>query len=136
LPLFKFDLHITRNGELIPVSLSPYQEQFAAQWVFVGGALDNMLFGALALLGGLLWLPLGQWLALVAYLFLAWLTEGARLFANMPYAAVQLPPFPLWVLLGYYAIVVGGWLWSIGLHREHGAMATGEKHLYAPEQTT
>jgi competence protein ComEC len=69
-----------------------------------------MLFGAVSLVGGLLWLPLGQWLATVAYLFLAWLTEGARLFANMPYAAVQLPPFPLWVLLGYYGIVVGGWL--------------------------
>jgi hypothetical protein len=23
-----------------------------------------------------------------------------------------LPPFPLWLLLGYYAIVVGGWLWN------------------------
>ena len=55
-------------------------------------------------------LPLGQWLATVAYLFLAWLTEGARLFAAAPYAAVLLPAFPLWVLLAYYAIVVGGWL--------------------------
>ena len=71
-----------------------------------------MLFGAVALVGGLVWLPLGQGLAMVAYLFLAWLTAGARLFATLPYAAVQLPPFPLWVLLGYYAIVVGGWLWS------------------------
>lgn len=69
-----------------------------------------MLFGALALLGGLMWLPLGQWVAPLAYLFLAWLTEGARLFAGLPYAAVQIPPFPLWVLLGYYALVVGGWL--------------------------
>lgn len=76
-----------------------------------------MLFGALALLGGLLWLPLGQWLATVAYLFLAWLTEGARAFARVPFAAVQLPPFPLWLLLGYYAIVVGGWLWSVRLQR-------------------
>jgi hypothetical protein len=65
-----------------------------------------------ALLGGLLWLPLGQWLATVAYLFLAWLTEGARLFAAAPYAAVLLPAFPLWLLLAYYAIVVGGWLWN------------------------
>jgi competence protein ComEC len=71
-----------------------------------------MLFGAICLLGGMIWLPLGQWLATIAYLFLAWLTEGAGLFANMPYAAMQLPPFPLWVLLGYYAIVVGGWLWN------------------------
>ena len=71
-----------------------------------------MLFGAVALAGGMLWLPLGQWLATLAYLFLAWLTEGARLFATLPYAAVQLPLFPLWLLLGYYAIVVGGWLLS------------------------
>ena len=53
-----------------------------------------MLFGPIVLVGGM-----------------AWLTEGARMFATMPYAAVQLPPFPLWVLLGYYVIVVGGWLW-------------------------
>jgi competence protein ComEC len=69
-----------------------------------------MRFGALALVGGLIWLPLGQGLALSAYLFLAWLTEGARIFATLPWAAVQLPPFPLWLLLAYYAIVVGGWL--------------------------
>jgi hypothetical protein len=31
--------------------------------------------------------------------FLVWLTEGARLFATCPYAAVQLPSFPLWLLL-------------------------------------
>ena len=72
-----------------------------------------MLFGALALAGGMVWLPLGQWLALPAYLFLAWLTEGARLFARLPYAAVQLPSFPLWLLLAYDAIVVGGWLSSM-----------------------
>jgi competence protein ComEC len=74
-----------------------------------------MLFGAVALVGGLIWLPLGQGLANVAYLFLAWLTEGARLFARVPWAAVQLPPFPLWLLLGYYTIVIGAWLWSLGV---------------------
>jgi competence protein ComEC len=83
-----------------------------------------MLFGAVALVGGLVWLPLGQWLAMVAYLFLAWLSEGARLFAEMPYAAVQLPPFPLWLLLGYYAIVVGGWLWNVSLARESSNATT------------
>ncbi len=71
-----------------------------------------MLFGAICLAGGMLWLPLGQWLALPAYLFLAWLTQGAQLFATLPYAAVQLPPFPLWLLLAYYTIVVGSWLWN------------------------
>ena len=72
-----------------------------------------MLFGAVAMVAGMIYLPLGQALALLAYLFLAWLTEGAHWFARVPGAAVQLPPFPLWVLLAYYAIVLGGWLWSI-----------------------
>ena len=80
-----------------------------------------MLFGAIALAGRVMWLPLGQWLALPAYLFLAWLTEGARLFATLPYAAVQLPSFPLWLLLGYYAIVASGWLSSVAV----GAAAPG-----------
>ncbi|HMP42101.1 MAG TPA: ComEC/Rec2 family competence protein [Roseiflexaceae bacterium] len=68
-----------------------------------------MLFGAIALVGGLIWLPLGQMLAWPAYLFLAWLTEGARFFAGVPWAAVLVPPFPLWGLLAYYALVVGAW---------------------------
>ena len=93
-----------------------------------------MLFGAIALAGGLLWLPLGQWLALLAYLFLAWLTEGARLVARRPDAAVQRPSFPLWLLLAYYAIVVGSWLlnqWAAG-----PAPAPQTRPLYAPEQVT
>ena len=40
------------------------------------------------------------------------LNRIARLFAPLPYAAVQLPPFPLWLLLGYCGIVVGAWLWN------------------------
>lgn len=69
-----------------------------------------MLFGALALLGGLVTLPLGQVLAMPAYAFLAWLTEGARLFAEIPWAQLILPAFPLWMLLGYYALV--GIVWA------------------------
>jgi competence protein ComEC len=82
----------------------------------------------------MIWLPLGQWLALPAYLFLAWLTEGARVFASLPYAAVQLPSFPLWLLLAYYAIVVGGWLlnqWAAGTAR-----APKARPLRAPEHGT
>lgn len=73
-----------------------------------------MLFGAVAMVAGMIYLPLGQALALLAYLFLAWLTEGAHWFARVPGAAVQLPSFPLWLLLAYYAIVIGGWLWGVG----------------------
>lgn len=69
-----------------------------------------MLLGALVLVGGLVWLPLGQVLGLALWLPLAWMTEGARVLAQVPGAQVLLPPFPLWVLLTYYALVIGGWL--------------------------
>lgn len=69
-----------------------------------------MALGALALVGGLIWLPLGQWLALGAWLPLTWLAEWARLLATPAWAAVQLPPFPLWALLAYYAAVGALWL--------------------------
>jgi competence protein ComEC len=69
-----------------------------------------MFWSALALAAGFVWLPAGQLLALPAFVHLAWLTEGARLLAGLPWAAVRLPPFPLWLLLGYYLIVGGAWL--------------------------
>jgi len=93
-----------------------------------------MLLGTVALIAGLIWLPLGQWLALVVWLPLSWLTEGARLLAQLPYAALQLPPFPLWLLLGYYIIVVGGWLSTQWSPRSSAAVGLAEQHHLA--QTT
>ncbi len=80
----------------------------------------TMLLGTLTLACGLLWLPLGQFMALLVWGPLTWLTEGARLLAQVPWAAVQLPAFPLSWLLVYYGLVVGGWWWfeSAGLIRE------------------
>jgi competence protein ComEC len=86
----------------------------------------SMLLGTIALLGGLLWLPLGQWLALGAWLPLTWMAEGARLLAAPRWAAVQVPIFPLWVLLLFYALIAAAWLW--GLRSEKGELgheATG-----------
>ncbi len=83
-----------------------------------------MLLGSLALVGGLVWLPLGQALALAAWLPLAWISEGARLLAQVPGAAVQLPAFPLWQLLAYYAAAVA---WALWLNRSGGAEGTEEK---------
>ncbi len=72
-----------------------------------------MMLGAIALIVGLICLPLGQLIApLIAWLPLAWMTEGTRLLAEIPWAAVQLPQFPLWLLISYYGIVTGWWLWK------------------------
>lgn len=82
-----------------------------------------MLLGASALLINLIAQPLAGWLSLVGWLSyglwmvtwlpFAYITEGVNLLARIPWAAVQLPPFPLWMLLAYYAIVGGWWLWRM-----------------------
>ncbi len=70
-----------------------------------------MLLGSITLLSGLCWLPLGQWIALGVWVPLAWISEGAVLLAQVPGAAVQIPPFPLWLLLSYYTVIVGWYVW-------------------------
>lgn len=71
-----------------------------------------MLFGAISILAGWIWLPLGGYVSPLAYFFLAWMTEGAIFFANIPYAAIVLPRFPLGLLVSYYVLVGGTWLWN------------------------
>jgi competence protein ComEC len=85
-----------------------------------------MALCTVALLGGLIWLPLGQWLALAAWLPLTWLAESVRLLATPRLAAVQIPPFPIWWLLGFYAVVA--WLWWRGQRgaTEPAALLHGE----------
>ncbi|NJM05691.1 ComEC family competence protein [Candidatus Gracilibacteria bacterium] len=65
-----------------------------------------MLTGTITLVLGLIWQPAGEIAALSAWLPLNWLAEGALILARAPYAAVQIPPFPLWMLLAYYAATV------------------------------
>ncbi|MFP4441284.1 MAG: ComEC/Rec2 family competence protein [Chloroflexaceae bacterium] len=71
-----------------------------------------MLLGALTLLGGLLWLKLGQLIALSAWLAFAWISEITRLLADLPWAALRLPSIPLWLVLSYYVILLGWYGWK------------------------
>jgi competence protein ComEC len=90
----------------------------------------SMLLGTVALVGGLLWRPLGQWLALGAWLPLTWMAEGARMLAEPRWAAVQVPVFPLWGLLAFYAVVAALWLRRAG---GAGSSPPGEAPLEAAE---
>jgi competence protein ComEC len=53
------------------------------------------------------WLSYGLWL--LAWLPFAYMTEMAQVLSDLPWAAVQFPGFPMWLLLGYYALVFVGW---------------------------
>ncbi len=68
-----------------------------------------MLTGGCALIGGLIWLPLGQWLALVAWLPLSWITNLALWLAQPAWASIAWPSFPSWVLAVVYAIIALVW---------------------------
>lgn len=70
-----------------------------------------MLCGALATLAGLLWLPLGEALALLVWPLLDWMIRLARLLAGVPGASAMLPPFGAGWVWSYYALVLAGWWW-------------------------
>lgn len=84
-----------------------------------------MLFGALATIGGLLWLPLGQVLALLAWPFLQWMLLVSRLLARFPGAYTTLPPFSIGWLAGYYVTIslVFAWTQHRAAHRSSDLVA-------------
>ena len=62
-----------------------------------------MVFGGLALLAGMVWLPLGQIVGGLAWLFLAWTIQVIHLFAAIPGVSIELGYVdPLWGV-AYYA---------------------------------
>ncbi len=89
----------------------------AVPYVMMLGAVAlavNLLAGLVGSIAGLgavaAFLAQGGWL--VAWLPLTYMTRGAALLAEVPGASLSLPPFPLWLLLGYYIAVGGWWLWQ------------------------
>jgi competence protein ComEC len=73
-----------------------------------------MLFGAIGAAAGLLALPLGQVLALLAWPFTSWLLQGTYLLARLPWAAVEVDSFGAAWVWGWYGLLtaLGAWrLW-------------------------
>jgi len=68
-----------------------------------------MLFGALALAGGLIWLPLGRVIGWVAWLFLSWTIGVVEWTATFPHAEVDLGWISPTLVMGWYALLMGGW---------------------------
>jgi competence protein ComEC len=65
-----------------------------------------MLFGSLATLAGMVWLPLGHLVALGAWPFLHWMLLAAKWLARIPGAYTTIEPFSGWWVWGYYALCV------------------------------
>jgi competence protein ComEC len=69
-----------------------------------------MMAGGLAVLVGLIWLPLGQFLGWLAWLPLAWTVWAVNGTATAPWASVTLSQFSPWLLAVIYA-ALGGLIW-------------------------
>jgi len=67
-----------------------------------------MLWGGLATIAGLLWLPLGQALGWVAWLFLTFTIVVVELTAHVPYASLDVRRVSLGLVCLYYALLAGG----------------------------
>jgi competence protein ComEC len=85
-----------------------------------------MLWGSLATVCGMVWLPLGQCVALLAWPFLQWLVFAAQWLARVPGASTNVGSFHIGWLWGYYALIV-----ALKITTE--ARKHGEKEILAQE---
>jgi xanthine/uracil permease len=67
-----------------------------------------MLWGGVATIAGLLWLPLGRALGWVAWLFVAYTVEMVEVTATMPYASVILGRVSAGLVWAYYGLLLAG----------------------------
>jgi competence protein ComEC len=80
-----------------------------------------MIMGGLASLLGALWLPLGQPIAWVAWLFPAYTNQAVRFFAEWPAASIALGSLGYPLVIAYYILLLGGtWILSLPPDRRPG----------------
>lgn len=72
-----------------------------------------MIFGGLSVLASFVFVPLGQILAWIAWLFLSWTTLVVRFFASLPLASVSVQNISPIVIWGIYLVLFGSTLFAI-----------------------
>jgi competence protein ComEC len=77
-----------------------------------------MSSGALALIGALFSITLGQVLGWLAWVFLTYTIEVVRWTATFSWASIAVGRFALPLLWGYYTLLFGGWAWFSAPKRE------------------
>ena len=64
-----------------------------------------MIIGGLAVLLSLVWLPLGQLVAWIAYPFVVYTIRMVELFDRVPHGTIFLGDFSIWIVIGFYALL-------------------------------
>jgi competence protein ComEC len=70
----------------------------------------TMALGSIAVLGGLIYVGLGQVLAWLAWLFLSYIIKGVKILAKIPWASVQIGKIH-WILLVVAYLIIGSFVW-------------------------
>jgi competence protein ComEC len=105
--LFTFAAQITT----LPLTAYHFQRlslvSFVANPIVLPAQPPLMILGGLATLAGMIWLPLGQFLAWLAWPFPAFTIRVVDLFASVPSAAIDLRPISFPVLITMYILLFG-----------------------------
>ena len=105
--LFTFAAQVTT----LPLTAYHFQRlslvSFAANPIVLPAQPPLMILGGLATLVGMIWLPLGQLLAWIAWPFPAFTIRVVDLFAAVPSAAIDLGPISFPALITMYVLLFG-----------------------------
>jgi len=117
-PIGEFIL-FTFAAQLTTLPLTAYHFQrlslvsFIANPIVLPAQPPLMILGGIAMLTGMIWLPLGQLLAWVAWPFPAFTIRVVDLFARVPSAAIDLGPVSFPALIAMYVLLFGATIWAM-----------------------
>lgn len=89
-----------------------------------------MIWGGLATVAGLVWLPLGRVLGWVAWLFLTYTIETVRITARAPFAWVDLGRVEGWTVWAYYVLLGSLTWWGYQSPQRRGALLTRARAVW------
>ena len=111
--LFTFAAQITT----LPLMAYHFQRlslvSFIANPIVLPAQPPLMILGGMAMLAGMIWLPLGQLMAWLAWPFPAFTIRAVDLLAKVPTAAIDLGPVSFPALIAMYALLFGVTIWAM-----------------------
>ena len=116
-PVGEFIL-FTIAAQITTLPLTAYHFQrlslvsFLANPIVLPAQPPLMILGGLAMLAGMVWRPLGQLLAWLAWSFPAFTIRVVDLFAQIPSAAIDLSPISFPAVVAMYVLLFGATFWS------------------------
>ena len=134
---FEFVL-LTLAAQLTTIPIMAYHFQrislvsFIANPFILPAQPAVMIIGGLAVLLSLLWFPLGQIVAWIAWPFVVYTIRVVELFDRLPHGTIFLGDFSVWYVILFYAALFSltfGWSgfkeWTRSIGRKAGAVGVG-----------